>query len=69
MSKNINHIFSKPLAAFLLATGGAKEKLTKENAVCKGAAPAPRELLKKLDQNFSSELSHKVLPSPKKVFE
>jgi hypothetical protein len=61
MSKNINHIFSKPLAAFLLATRGAKEKLTKENAVCKGAAPAPRELPQKLDQNFLGRL-HQSFP-------
>ena len=50
----------KPFSAFLLAEGGAKEKLTKENAEerfrhCggeEGSASPHRKLLKKLDQNF-----------------
>ena len=52
------------LAAFLLQEGGAREKLTKENAV-KGIslsaeseedyAPSTSKLLKKLDQNFPSK--------------
>ena len=41
-------------SAFSLQAGGAKKKLTKRNAVLRGAAPAPCELLKKLDQNFYS---------------
>ena len=54
-------ISKNALAAFLLQEGGAREKLTKENAERgvspsadgeEGVAPPPHKLLKKFDQNF-----------------
>ena len=46
--------FCETVCHFFFDTTGAKKKFTKRNADTWGLRPTPRELLKKLDQNFKA---------------
>ena len=63
MLTNSPFVHKEFLADFSFDEIGAKEKsIKKKSAECGGAAPPPRKLLKKLDQNFSNGVT-KILSS------